>query len=413
MQRINLRYLLLIALALPILTKGQTAKSLSLQEALQLAEENNFSNKSAEARQLAARSQYRMTNSVFLPNLNVSTSGVSTNDPLSSFGFKLKQEIVTQADFNPASLNDPDRIDNFNTKIQVQQPLLNLDGIYARRAAKQQYEALELQTERTKASIRYEVKKAYYMLELAEDAVNVLETSVKVAEDALRLTTDAEVQGFAKHADVLEAMVRVDERKNQLLEARNNQQTANEYLAHLIGVELTTELIPTDSMILSPALVAWNAKEASLEGRSDLQAIQKQVDGAESMVRSERMKFVPRINAFGSYEWNDSKLLGTSANNYMVGASLSWDLFSGYKNVGGTQHAKAQLQEAQYNYQDYLSQSQIQLNRAQRNVELKYQQVQSGKLAKEQSAEMYRIRSDRFAQGMEKTTDLLMSEALF
>jgi len=124
------------------------------------------------------------------------------------------------------------------------------------------------------------------------------------------------------------------------------------------------------------------------------------------------MKFVPRVNAFGSYEWNDSKLMGTSANNYMVGASLSWNLFGGYKNVGSAQHAKAQLQEAQYGYEDYLSQSQIQLNRAKRNVELKYQQVESGRLAKEQAAESYRIRSDRFAQGLEKTTELLMAEAL-
>jgi len=404
--------MLMLGLALPYLASSQTKQQLSLQDALQLAEENNLTTKSAEAHELAARGQYRMTNSIFLPGLTVSTTGVTTNDPLSSFGFKLKQEIVTQADFDPAKLNDPDRIDNFNTKLEVQQPLLNLDGVYARKAAKNQYEAMSLQTQRVKSNIRYEVKKAYFMLELASNAVDVFKTSVKVAEDALKLTKDAEEQGFVKHADVLEAMVRVDERKNQLLEAENNVKTANEFLAHLLGLDLNTPIEATDSIILSPAQVAWNASESTLEGRSDLQAIQKQIQGAENMLKSEKMKFVPRVNAFGSYEWNDSKLLGTSANNYMVGASLSWNLFGGYKNLGSAQHAKAQLQEAQYNYQDYLSQSQIQLNRSQRNVELKHQQIESGKLAKEQAAESYRIRSDRFTQGLEKTTELLMSEAL-
>lgn len=404
--------LFMLGLALPFLASSQTQRQLSLQEALQLAEENNLTTKSAEAHELAARGQYRMTNSVFLPGLTVSTTGVTTNDPLSSFGFKLKQEIVTQADFDPTKLNNPDRIDNFNTKLEVQQPLLNLDGIYARKAAKNQYEAMSLQTQRVKENIRFQVKKAYFMLELASNAVDVLNTSVTVAEDALRLTKDNEEQGFLKHADVLEAMVRVDERKNQLLEAKNNLKTANEFLAHLLGLDLGTSIEPVDSMLLSPAQVAWNASANSLETRSDVQAIQKQIQGAENMVKSEKMKFVPRVNAFGAYEWNDSKLLGTSANNYLVGASLSWNLFGGYKNLGSAQHAKAQLQEAQYKYEDYLSQSQIQLNRAQRNVELKYQQVQSGKLAKEQAAESYRIRSDRFAQGLEKTTELLMSEAL-
>jgi len=412
MRKIDHLLLLLAAMALPILASSQTKRQLSLQEALQLAEENNLTTKSAEARELAARGQYRMTNSVFLPGLTVSTTGVTTNDPLSSFGFKLKQEIVTQADFDPALLNDPDRIDNFNTKLEVQQPLLNLDGIYARKAAKNQYEAMSLQTQRVKANIRYQVKKAYFMLELAQNAVGVLKTSVKVAEDALKLTKDNEAQGFVKHADVLEAMVRVDDRKNQLLEARNNLQSANEFLAHLLAVDLNTPIETTDSMIQSPALAVWQASETTLENRSDVQAIQKQIQGAENMLKSEKMKFVPRLNAFGAYEWNDSKLLGTSANNYLVGASLSWNLFGGYKNVGSTQHAKAQLQQAQYNYEDYLSQSQIQLNRAKRDVELKYQQVESGKLAKEQAAESFRIRSDRFAQGLEKTTELLMAEAL-
>ncbi|RKD92190.1 TolC family protein [Mangrovibacterium diazotrophicum] len=412
MRKIDHLLLLLAVMALPILASSQTKRQLSLQDALQLAEENNLATKSAEARELAARGQYRMTNSVFLPGLTVSTTGVTTNDPLSSFGFKLKQEIVTQADFDPTLLNDPDRIDNFNTKLEVQQPLLNLDGIYARKAAKNQYEAMSLQTQRVKANIRYQVKKAYFMLELAQNAVGVLETSVKVAEDALKLTKDNEAQGFVKHADVLEAMVRVDERKNQLLEAQNNLQSANEFLAHLLGVDLNTPIETTDSMIQSPALAVWQASETTIEGRSDVQAIQKQIQGAENMLKSEKMKFVPRLNAFGAYEWNDSKLLGTSANNYLVGASLSWNLFGGYKNVGSAQHAKAQLQEAQYNYEDYLSQSQIQLNQAKRNVELKYQQVQSGKLAKEQATESFRIRNDRFAQGLEKTTELLMAEAL-
>jgi len=412
MRKIDHLLLLLAVMALPILASSQTKRQLSLQDALQLAEENNLATKSAEARELAARGQYRMTNSVFLPGLTVSTTGVTTNDPLSSFGFKLKQEIVTQADFDPTLLNDPDRIDNFNTKFEVQQPLLNLDGIYARKAAKNQYEAMSLQTQRVKANIRYQVKKAYFMLELAQNAVGVLETSVKVAEDALKLTKDNEAQGFVKHADVLEAMVRVDERKNQLLEAQNNLKSTNEFLAHLLGVDLNTPIETTDSMIQSPALAVWQASETTIEGRSDVQAIQKQIQGAENMLKSEKMKFVPRLNAFGAYEWNDSKLLGTSANNYLVGASLSWNLFGGYKNVGSAQHAKAQLQEAQYNYEDYLSQSQIQLNQAKRNVDLKFQQVQSGKLAKEQATESFRIRNDRFAQGLEKTTELLMAEAL-
>ena len=404
--------LLLFILIIPFFAHSQTGIRLSLQDALKLAEENNLTAKSAEARELAARGSYRMTNSIFLPGLTVSSTGIATNDPLSSFGFKLKQEIVTQADFDPTTLNDPSRINNFSTKVEVQQPILNIDGLYARKAAKNQYDALTLQTRRVKENVRFEVKKAYYRLELATNAVAVFKKSVDLAANALKQTQDFEQQGLVKHADALEAMVRFDERQNQLAEAQNNLQAANEFLAHLLGLDLSTPIEPNDSMPLSPTQVPWNTGAPTLENRSDVQAIQKQLEGAENMLKAEKMKFVPRVNAFGSYEWNDPKLLGTSANSYMLGATLSWNLFGGYKNIGSTQHASAQLQEARYNYQDYLSQSQLQINQAKRNTELKFQQVQTGKLAKEQAAESFRIRSDRFRQGLEKTTDLLQSEAL-
>lgn len=403
--------LLFILLIWQIPVKSQT-RTLSLSEALNLSDENNLNTKSAGARLEAAKASYRMTNSIFLPGLSVSHTGISTNDPLSSFGFKLKQEIVQQADFNPAILNDPDNIENYSTRLELQQPILNLDGIYARKAAKNQVEAVSLQANRVKESIRFEVKKAYYMLELAGSSVKVLEQSVKVAEDALKLTKDNEEQGFAKYADVLEATVRVDDRKNQLLEAKNQLKSANEFLAHLLGLNLSETIETTDSLIQPPVQLYVDNKIVNIENRSDIKAYQKQIEAGENMVKSQKMKFIPRLNAFGSYEMNDHKLLGTAANNYMVGASLSWNIFSGYKNAGAVQKANAQLNEARLNYQDYLSQSQIQINSTKRKVELKYNQIKSSKLAKEQAQESLRIRTDRYRQGLEKTTDLLMAEAL-
>uniref|UniRef100_UPI0032170188 TolC family protein n=1 Tax=uncultured Draconibacterium sp. TaxID=1573823 RepID=UPI0032170188 len=411
MRRNQLLKILFLSLIWPVFSHAQT-RSLSLEEALRLAEENNLSTKSAEARIEAAKASFRMTNSVFLPGVEISHTGVTTNDPLSAFGFKLKQEIVTQADFNPELLNDPGSIDNFTTKIALQQPLLNLDGIYARKAAKNQIEALTLQTNRVKQNIQFQVKKAYYMLELAESSVKVLQQSVLVAEEAFRLTKNNEEQGFAKYADVLEASVRLDERKNQLLEAQNQRQTANDYLGHLLGLSSTEIFATTDSLIQPPIKVYIENNSANLKNRSDLLAYQKQIEAGENMLRSNKMKFIPRVNAFGSMEWNDEKVLGTSANNYMVGASLSWSLFSGYKNLGAVQLANAQLNEARINYNDYLSQSQIQINQTKRNLELNFSRIQSSQLAKDQAKESLRIRTNRFKQGLEKTADLLISEAL-
>lgn len=403
-------YLLLASIILPLLSKSQT-RQLSLKEALDLAEVNNYNNQSSEARIEAAKAIYRMTNSVFLPSLNINNTGVSTNDPLNAFGFKLKQEIVTVQDFNPDVLNDPDAISNFNTSAVLKQPILNMDGIYARRAAKNKYEASVFENTRIKHNIKFQVKNAYYLLNLVESAIGVLQQSVEVAEESLRLTKDNEKQGFAKYADVLDASVRVADRKNQLADAQKRYQDAHDYLLHLLGLE-ETSIETVDTLIHPPTQALINTNAINIESRSDFKAIQKQIEAGQNWVRSTKMKFVPRVNAFGSAELNDSKYFGKSASSYSVGASLSWSLFNGYKDVGAIQHSNARLEEARINYQDYLSQNKIQVNKALRKIEVEYQAIALSKLAKEQAQEALRIRTNRYKQGLEKTADLLMAETL-
>jgi outer membrane protein TolC len=96
-----------------------------------------------------------------------------------AFGSKLNQEIVTQADFNPEALNDPSQIQNYATVFEFQQPLINMDGFYQRKAAKYKMEAMALQTDRVKDYVNFEVENAYMQLQLAYKAVAVLEKSAR------------------------------------------------------------------------------------------------------------------------------------------------------------------------------------------------------------------------------------------
>ncbi len=128
------------------------------------------------------------------------------------------------------------------------------------------------------------------------------------------------------------------------------------------------------------------------------------------MLQSSKMNFLPRLNAFGSYELYDHTLFGTSAKGYLVGAQLSWSFFDGYKSIGKTEKAKADFQKAAIETQQYKAQSQLDLNKTNRQLKDAENKVTLSRLAFEQSEEAYRIRQNRFSQGLEKTTDLLQSE---
>jgi len=411
----NLTYLLIIFLVffIPFIAVAQMNDvNISLKEALLKAEENNKEIKKSQTRVEIAKANYQQSHSLFLPGINLSHTAVRTNDPLASFGFKLKQEVVTAADFNPVLLNDPGSMENFQTQIKVEQPLLNFDGIYERKAAKLGYDAISLQSDRTTEYIKFEVKKAYKQLQLAQEAVNVFE-KVKTGSDAnLKQSLDFFDEDLIKEADVLAAKVRALEVENHLNQSKNQRQGASDYLAFLIGLESNDVLSATDPF--QEPLMNSNLKdEKNNEDRSDILAYKKGVSAKEQMLKSARNKFLPRINAFGAYEWNDKEFLGTKANNYMIGASLSWDLFKGYKNIGKIKKAKAELQLQKLDFDDYLEQNNLKIKDAKRSLILSIQKIETGRLAKDQSEEALRIRTNRFNQGLEKMTDLIQSETLY
>lgn len=122
------------------------------------------------------------------------------------------------------------------------------------------------------------------------------------------------------------------------------------------------------------------------------------------------MNFLPRLNAFGTYELYDNKLLGAKAKGYLVGAQLSWNIFDGYKSIGKKQKAQADLYKSEFETKQYKAQSQLELNKTNRQLNDAENKVSLSKLALEQSQEAYRIRNNRFRQGLEKTSDLLTSE---
>jgi outer membrane protein TolC len=388
---------------------AQDTLTISKNDLLQKVTENNLQIKVAEKSFQSAKADYRQSNALFLPNINVSHTGISTTNPLMAFGSKLNQEILTASDFNPALLNDPDVTQNFATKIEVQQPLFNLDGLYGRQAAKAKMDAFQLQTERTKEYLELEVSKAYMQLQLAYKAVKVLEKANTTAQGNLKMVGNYFKNGMLQKTDLLNVQVRVNEITNQLQYAKSNVQNASDYLAFLLNEDMAGKTFkPAEVLDNSIAIETINTTIS--DSRKDIQAMLKSSEAYKKMFQSSKFGFLPRLNAFGSYELYDQNIFGTSAKGYLVGAQLSWNIFDGFKTIGKTQKAKADFEKAEIETEQYKKQSQLELSKTNRQLLDAENKVNLSKLAFEQSLEAFRIRQNRFTQGLEKTTDLLMAE---
>ena len=391
--------------------QAQETSLISMDDVLTKVQENNYTIKISEKDLKAAKADYNQTNAILLPNIAVSHTGISTTNPLMAFGSKLNQENLTQADFNPALLNDPDETKNFATKIEVQQPIFNADGIFMRKAAKSKVEAFELQSERTKDYISLEVKKAYMQLQLAYKAVEVLEKAKQAALENKSVAENNFKQGYMQKSDLLSVEVHVTEVENQLQNAKSNINNASDYLKFLMNDESEITLKPTDDLNANIDLSIYN--EVISGNRADIEAMEKSTEAYLNMHKSNKLSYLPRLNAFGSYELYDDKVFGTNAKGYLVGAQLSWNVFEGFKRIGKTQKSKAELDKAQLNLDQYKSQSQLEYNKAKRQLKDAENTLHLTELAVEQSKEALRIRTNRFKQGLEKSSDLLISETQY
>jgi outer membrane protein TolC len=389
---------------------AQDQVKISLDDVLARVQESNASIQVSDQEAKMAKYDYRFSNSVFLPQISVSHTGMATTNPLMAFGSKLNQGILTQADFNPALLNDPDQVENFATVVSVEQPLINMDGFYQRKAAKTTMEAKELQAMRTRDYLDFEAQKAYGQLQLAYRAVAVLQKAYEAANANLNMAQNSYDQGLLQKADLLEVKVRVTEVSGQLKTSKSNVQNASDYLAFLMNEQGNVVYEPSEELV--PDNLDENM-DISLENRADVKAMDLVSEAYKANMRADNMTFLPRLNAFASYEMYDDQIFQADAKGYIVGASLSWDVFKGSQRFAKAGKSKTNYEKAKQEYEQYVAKSTMELQRTKRMVEDAQSRLQTSKLAMEQSEESLRIRTNRFGEGLEKTTDLLMAEATY
>ena len=388
---------------------GQDTIQVSKKDLEAKIEGQNLSVKLANDEVNSAKASLLETRAMYLPNVTASYTGISTNNPLMAFGSKLNQERITMMDFDPTSLNSPDNIFNFATKLEVQQPIFNKDAVYKKKAGEVQVDVLKIKAERTKEYLQFDLNKAYLQLQMAYKVVKVLEEAKKTTLANKKVIDNYYKNGMIQKSEVLYMNVRVSEIESQIQYAKSNVRNASDYLYFLLNEDSENKVFqPQDEFSYHENILEENPQLNV--NRKDLQAYEKSLDAYDYLIKSSKAKSLPKLNAFGSFEMYDNKPYQFDANGYLVGLQLSWNVFDGYKAKSEQEKYKADLSKAKTEILQYQKQNQLELNKSYRQVLDADRKVSLTKLSWDQSAEAYRIRKNRYDQGLEKSSDLLSAE---
>jgi len=400
----------LFGLLIFIVIESSTAQDtirLKLQDALDATIKNNKEILLATLDQESAVAKFNQTNTVFLPQVNLSYTAVVTNNPLNAFGFKLQQQSVSPSDFNPHLLNNPSTTQNYMTKVEWNQPLINLDLVYQRRAAEQQIDVYYYKTKRTKEYLMFEVQKAYAQLQLSDQATTVLEEGLRTVNSIFQSSKNYFEKGYLQKSDLLLVQVQVASIESKLAEAKSNVHNASDYINLLMGIK-SGPIYSVEP--LEKVIQVENPETQVPEDRADFKALRSALKAQETMINSGKMLYLPKLNAFANYMFNDKTAFGFGSNSYLVGAQFSWNLFNGtalhYRTTElKIAHAKI---EQQLSYQK--EQSQLELNKTFRQLQDIQFALQQHETSVNQAAEALRILQNRFQQGLVSTDDLLQSQ---
>lgn len=399
--------------ALPTSGKAQplaveTMQPLTLTEAVQRAETQSAVLRVADVEHRISVAQFRQTDAVFLPQISVGYTAMLTNNPLNAFGFLLQQRGVTMASFNPETLNHPTATDNYTTSLEVKLPLLNLDMIYARKGARAMAEVNRHKADYVRSNLRFEIQKAYTQLQFAHRAKAVLEVTLKDVQTIRNTVADFEAQGLVQRSDVLNAQVQVNTIEAALAKAQSHIFSASEGLALLMGVKH-----PKGNVYL-PEELEQSSSEVIGEftsQRADVRAMTAALEATQQMERSARAAFLPKINAFGTYQLNNNRPLAFKHDAYLLGVNLTWPVFQGNQARYKALAAHLQTDKMREELQLHMDRSRVEVDKLRRDILDWDVEITKQKTSLAQADEALRIVRHRHAEGLASTTDLLMAQA--
>ena len=337
---------------------------LSLQDAINYALKNNRNAKNAQRSVEAANELKWETIASGLPQIGVSLD----------YNYWLKQQIsLIPSEFfggNPGEFSEI----IFGTK-QTMSVTANLsqkifDGSYlvGLQSAKVFLEIAKNAQKKTVLDIRKSVINAYGNVLLAEESEKILEKNLQVLEINFNETSKIYENGLIEEESVEQLQITLSRVKNNLLNARRLKDLAYKMLNLTLGIDVDSAVNLSDNLKFltdeNIVISLLNADE-DIEQTIDYKIAKNDTDSKELLVKLEKSKSLPTLNAFinGGYNsFSDDFVFLDNNNRWFgfstVGVNLNVPIFSSGKRRASTQRAKINLEKSK----DDLTETEQRLN---------------------------------------------------
>ncbi|ADR19606.1 TolC family protein [Calditerrivibrio nitroreducens] len=384
------------------------AAQLTLEEAKNILLEKNGLIKAYSEEVTSSQFRVEQAKSGFMPKLNISETFISTDEPGSAAFIK-----ISQGNFTPtymATMSDPDRTKNFETKIELVQPLLLQGKVYfGFKQAEEMKKASEKILDAVKQELIYNLVRAYYGKALADKSVEVTEKSMERTKKYRDLTAEFYRNGLLVKSDLLVAESRVNLNESYIAEAKKQVEVAHSHLQRLLDKDGVFSVMWSDPGLKVDKSLDEYIKIA-IENRKDLKAMEDFARVQELEYKKNRWSYSPEIVAFANYKMNDTSFLGDSGKGFTVGAMINFNIFNGFMNKNKISEEKSKKMAIDYKLLDKRNEIKSEVKDAYYSVLAAESKIEAMKKSLEASYAALNITENRFKEGLARITDLLDRE---
>jgi outer membrane protein TolC len=439
MFRKRKQILLLVAMILggTLLSFGQEAEKISLNDAIKKALQNNtnilnskLDMKIAQKRiweitamglpHIDAKSAYQHLFTV--PSINFpGTALSSTNVPFNmttGVGTISQLQLSTGENiYLNSTAGTPIELgiaNNISTDITVSQLIFSGSYIVGLQARKAYYNLAKQSDEKTKLEVIETVLNTYHMIQLAEESRKVLSQNLENINKTLSEITEMNKQGFLEKTDVDQLELTANTVKNAINQIDSNLDMAYRLLKIQIGLEETAKIELSDPTESGDSLVQscmqLLAEQFNINQNPDYMLIQTNEHFARLDYQVSQSAFLPTLSGFYNHNIQLNKAEFSFVPKDVVGINLSLPIFSSGERMAATAQKRLTFEKA-VNTRKFVSNSLImQASQYQNDVKLKLDKYLNQKKSKELSDVIYQRTMEKYKQGMSSSMDLMTSQ---
>lgn len=280
-----------------------------------------------------------------------------------------------------------------------------------------------------KLSLVNQVEKAYYALLLAQDSKRVIEenhATAKLNADIYQKKFDL---GAASEYDVLRANVAVTNLEPSILEAENSINALMLQLKLLMGMDVSTEIVPSQQLsdfrgeMYARAMSNTLGADTTLANNTSLKSLDLQTDYLKKALDVQKMAWYPTLTGSASLMWhsmnNGSPFTGlrwSRASN--VGLAIAFPIFQGGQRYYKQKQAEIAVEEMKWQRENLERSLHVQLETQNDAIAKSLKQIESNEAGVNMAVKANDIMQQSFKIGaasfiqLRDTEDALMAARL-